>query len=191
MVARRPEIWPGLNDDPAAFRPGRRTAAQTVILQALSEHPALRKRFIHVAFIDFSNACNTVNQGLFLKFYRAKLLPSPCLGTSEIFTKMVIRVRWNGVSSNYSVRTGVPQDNPCSGTIFNIYLDDPSEKSAQNRKTTIRLGYNQAYILKYADDVLLIADSELEFTRRCSRFLRSAVPSNRLPKMFYHGHARQ
>ena len=66
------------------------------------------------------------------------------------------RVKWKGAKSeSYPLEKGVRQGNPCSGLLFEIYLDDLSEEVARDRTTPVVLGRERVFLLKFADDVVL------------------------------------
>lgn len=61
VIARRLELWAGLHDDQAGFRPGRSTTDQLLIVQALADKFVASSKPLYAAFLDFSDAFITVN----------------------------------------------------------------------------------------------------------------------------------
>lgn len=91
VVASRSVKWAGVNEDQASFIPGRIPLEHVLTLYVLAESAVIRKKHLFDAFLDYSNAFNSVKhtrlwenlarQGvpavamnyLFLRYQKAKL----------------------------------------------------------------------------------------------------------------------
>lgn len=70
---------------------------------------------------------------------------------------------WDGKKSDfYRLQKGVRQGNPASGILFNLFIDDVTDFISSERVTPISLDSAKLFLIKYADDVVLLSASEPE-----------------------------
>lgn len=70
-------------------------------------------------------------------------------------------VKFNREKSNtYELQKSVRHGDPCSGPLFNLYLDGLVDALCKGKRTTIKIGETPIFEILYADDVVLRADSE-------------------------------
>ena len=90
-----------------------------------------------------------------------------------VYLRATNRVKWQGeMSSEYPVQKCARQGDPCSGILFDLYLDQMSDAIANGRQTEVRLGSREVFILKFADDAVIASDSESELQNSVERVVQ-------------------
>ena len=90
------------------------------------------------------------------KFLLDRNLPPVCIRLLvNMYTSQVIRMKWNGVCSDYfSVRNGVKQGGVISPVLFSVYVDGLL-KLLSDAKVGCYIGHVFVGALAYADDIVL------------------------------------
>lgn len=78
-----------------------------------------------------------------------------CYGLTKNFAQFN-----RGNSNIYELQKGGGQGDPCSGPLFNIYLNRLVDAVRTGKSITIKIGGTFIFVTLYAADVVLIADSE-------------------------------
>jgi len=115
------------------------------------------------AFIDFSKAFDSVDRNLLLfKLLRYNINGNIYFAIKKLYQNTVNCIRLNSFFSKwFKSEYGVRQGDVLSPTLFDIYLNDLALK-INSCKLGIKVGNRFVGILLYADDIVLIADSELK-----------------------------
>jgi len=127
------------------------------------------KENVYGLFIDFANAYNTVPHTLLFQ----KLRQKKCLDDQEIdylealYTNYRIRIGKRIIKFN----KGVAQGSILSPALFNIFIEDLADKLSQELKMSIE------DILMYADDILLLCDSQYQI-RKCVQIIEEWSKQN-------------
>jgi hypothetical protein len=118
------------------------------------------------AFIDFSKAYDKIdrnllwncllNIGLPIKFVKA---------IQSLYSNVKCSVRVNGILTDwFNVNIGLKQGCTLSPLLFNIYVNSLIEK-VENADIGVDVGTNKLSMLLYADDIVLLADSQDKLQR--------------------------
>ncbi|XP_055353170.1 uncharacterized protein LOC129599062 isoform X1 [Paramacrobiotus metropolitanus] len=164
ILAKRIELWAHIEDDQGGFREGRNTFDQIYILHIICEKYAFRKKPIFLAFIDFSSAFDTVcHQKLWERLTELGISLKMLRFLKNMYGAAKNCVKWNKESSgSFPLEKGVRQGDPSSGMLFDLYVDPLTKYVREGRVTDIALGDLPVYLLKFADDIVLISENEEE-----------------------------
>jgi hypothetical protein len=164
IVARRLESWASLNDDQAGFRRHRSIVDQIFILTAVCERAVFNGQQVFLAFIDYSSAFDTVSHSKLWEILKKRgISPVTLQYLQNLYNGATNKIKWQGkLSEPYRLEKGVRQGDPCSGILFNIYLDALTEAVAAGRASLIMIEELGLFLLKFADDIVLFAYSVSE-----------------------------
>jgi len=115
----------------------------------------------YTAFIDFSKAFDSVDRDLLpFKLLRYNIDGKIYFAIKKLYQNTVNTIRLNSYFTQwFKSEYGVRQGDVLSPTLFDIYLNDLAIK-INSSKLGIKIGDFYVGILLYADDIVLISDSE-------------------------------
>ena len=131
-------------------------------LTSLLETRLKRKRSTFAAFIDFKKANDSVNRSiLWGKLIAVGINGKMLRAVESLYRSVSSCVRINGLTTEwFDVKTGLRQGCPLSPLLFNCFVNDLAETiKAIGKGISIDNG-EKVCILLYADDVILLAESE-------------------------------
>ena len=96
------------------------------------------------------------------------LLPLPKVGSPNNITQtdcsIVIKVLVNGhLTTPFNASVGVPQGDPCSPALFNLYIN--SVTNICSKFAGINIYNHQLHMLLYADDILVVANTKQDMQK--------------------------
>ena len=152
-----------IHDEQNGFRPGRSCNDHIYTLSTVLRHRILQKKSTFVSFIDAEKAFDRVDRSLLMykllksgvngKFYEGLItMYSGCLSAVSINGKLT---DW------FNIGYGVRQGDTLSPTLFNIFINDLID-DVNSLNLGVSIGNRKLSILLYADDVVLLADTESE-----------------------------
>ena len=152
-----------LSDEQNGFRNMRSCIDHLYVLITILKQRKLKKKETFVCFIDFQRAFDSVTHDLLVY----KLLKNGIDGKflkilKNSYSNMYSAIRLNGYYTEwFPVNSGVRQGDVLSSTLFGIYIDDLVQEI---KDLNMGIHFEDVFIniLLYADDVLLIAESENE-----------------------------
>ena len=166
ILNERLSYWVNSNnvlvDEQNGFRKGRSTVDHICSLTSLLETRLKRKRSTFAAFIDFKKAYDSVNRSiLWGKLIAVGINGKILRAVESLYRSVSSCVRINGLTTEwFDVKTGLRQGCPLSPLLFNCFVNDLAEKiKAIGKGISIDNG-EKVCILLYADDVILLAESE-------------------------------
>ena len=155
-----------------AFRQGDGIAENTEILKNVIKTAKAtgRPRDLYIAFLDVRKAFDSVShESLILAAQRAGC-PSPLLAyIRHIYAHGRTRLKIGGrLSEPISVAQGVKQGDPLSCILFNLVVDWALD--ALDRNIGFKLGEQLLSHLAFADDVVLVAETQAGLQRQIDAF---------------------
>lgn len=161
LLARiSPYVEDSLDDAQCGFRPNRSTIDNIYILRMLGEKKYEFNQNVHMLFIDFKKAFDSINREYLWKCMRQIGIPNKLINLIKSCTlnsKYKIKVA-SKLSEDFEVKTGVKQGDSLSPVLFNIVINRIIQKVK-----LLQIGAqleSKINIVAYADDIALLADSE-------------------------------
>ena len=140
------------------FRPNRSTVGAATLLYEVVKHRFSEHKNTYACFVDFSKAFDSVDRTLLLVKLQTLGIPSSfCRMYATLLnnSKSVIR-SGSTLSAPFSSDKGVPQGDPSSPLLFNLFVSDLPDSLAH---TPPSLNNTEIPYIQYADDLVLLADS--------------------------------
>ena len=159
-----------LSLEQVAFQPFRGTEEHIFTVQQVLRERARRGQLTYLLFVDMAKAYDTVHLDALWAVLELQGIPQQLIALlSDWASKRRTRVRVNGeLSDPYAMSKGVPQGDPLSCLLFNLYFDSLSRflKSRPDLPgvTAFGGGITLQHLL-YADDLLGLADNPAELQR--------------------------
>ena len=146
----------------AGFRRAFSTIDHIFTLRCLIDLTRARKQRLYCCFVDFRKAFDTVPRDkLFARLQSLEVPDEMTWAIYALYERVSGRVRCpGGLSDNFDSTIGVKQGCPLSPTLFGIYIDEITEFIAQQGGSGVELGDTQIHIMLYADDIVLLSESE-------------------------------
>ena len=165
VLNSRLETWVDENnllcDEQNGFRKSRSTLDHLSTLTSIIETRKAKKTDTFVAFIDFSKAYDSIPRDkLWTKLKQKGLCGRLYNALISLYKTVKSCVRINGMSTDFfDVKCGLKQGCLLSPLLFNLYIDDLI-RDMNLLNIGIKIDDEKICILLYADDVILIADTE-------------------------------
>ena len=154
------------------FRKKCRTSDHLLALKAIvKKYVTIGKSKLYVGFVDFKKAYDSIPHMKLLNRMRKIGLHGNLLDLIEniyLKTKCAVKVN-NKITEFFNYANGVRQGCPLSPLLFNLYVNDIIENIDSNTIKPIKLNKEIVNVLMYADDLILIAESEKDLQ---SQFLK-------------------
>lgn len=146
----------------AGFRRAFSTIDHIFTLRCLIDQAKAQKKRLHCCFVDFRKAFDTVpRERLFQRLQTLRVPPQMAWGIYALYEQVLGRVRCPGGLSNIIASTvGVKQGCPLSPTLFGLYIDEVADYIAQSGGDGMDLAGTPIHIMLYADDIILISESQ-------------------------------
>ena len=169
-----------LKENQAGFRKDYSTMDHIFVLHALTQLLKFEKKKLFCSFIDFSKAFDSVwRVGLWRKLLREDVNGDFFRVIYNIYNNIKSCVSVNSESSSFFMTNcGVRQGDNLSPILFSMFLNDLEDHMVADNLDGITLDFNtddlfiytQLYILLYADDTIILADSEISFQQSLNSF---------------------
>ena len=156
----------------AGFRAGHSTMDHVFVLHHVIDFYRQQGKQLYCAFVDYSKAFDLVDrQALWYKLFSHGISGKVLTVIKNIYHGAKSCVRANGALSEFfECSTGVRQGENLSPILFAIFLNDFKNFLSSNYKGLESLGketenlelFSRLYVLLYADDTVILAESENE-----------------------------
>ena len=145
----------------AGFRKNMATVDNIFILNSLITHMLNQNKQLFCAFVDFTKAFDFVNRDiLWYKLIKTGIRGKMLDIIRSMYSEVKSQVKHNNIISPvFFSNIGVRQGECLSPFLFAIYLNDLEEEIALRGSEGIDIGMVKLYLLLYADDIVLFADS--------------------------------
>lgn len=150
-----------VHDEQNGFRKGRSTIDHINSLTTLLETRKSRKLSTYCAFIDFKKAYDSVDRDiLWAKISALGISGNMALALKSLYNNVQCCVRVNGLNTDFfNVTTGLKQGCLLSSLMFNLFIND-FIAYVKSLGIGINVGDSKVCILIYADDIVLMAETE-------------------------------
>jgi hypothetical protein len=151
-------------DEQAGFRQGRGTRDQITNLRILMQKAHEHQQPLYMCFIDFKKAFDWVSHD---RLWLAMMDMGYPLHLINLLTKLyknqLARVKVAGSLSDwFHIKRGVRQGCVLSPYLFNILAEMVMRETLEGFQGGIKIGGRRVTNLRYADDIILLANSEME-----------------------------
>ena len=145
------------------FIPGNRTADHILILKTLIDSYKKTKKRLFLCFVDFQKAFDTVfRAGLIYKLIDLNLSTKFIHIVKGMYNYVSASVRTeHGLTTKFPIDVGTRQGCNLSPTLFNLYINDLTKELLDPSYKPITLNETKLSCLMYADDLVLLSESEL------------------------------
>ena len=150
-----------LTDFQFGFRENKSTIDCLYILKSIIDCKINNKKKLYCSFIDFRKAFDLVyRNGIWFKLLE--------MGISQKFVNMIRKMydtvkvcvkSMNSMSEFFKSYVGVKQGEPLSPLIFIIFINDMANDLLSNGISTFNINHFQMFMLLFADDTVLFADT--------------------------------
>ena len=174
ILNHRLTAWSEINnvlcDEQNGFRPGRCTIDHASNLTNVLENRLKKKLSTFAAFIDFSKAYDRFNRELLWhKLSKMGISGRFLASLQSLYKNVKCTVRVNGQQTDwFEVNCGLKQGCILSPMLFNLFINDLT-CHINDVGSGISVGDTSLSILLYADDIVLMADSELKLQSLLTR----------------------
>jgi len=153
-------------DEQNGFRANRNCIDHIYGLTTILRNRKLQKQSTFLCFIDFSKAFDAINRTcLFTKLYRMGIRGKFLRTVVRMYTNTNACVKINGhLTDPFETTSGVRQGDCLSPTLFSLYINDLALE-IQSSGHGVAVNGEKISILLYADDIVLISDSEVSLQR--------------------------
>ena len=166
-----------LNENQAGFRKSYSCSDHIFTLHALIEIMKKQKKKLFCAFIDFSQAFDTVwRAGLWHKLLESGINGNFLGVIKNMYKNIKSCISAKGQFSNFiESNIGVRQGENLSPILFSMFLNDVQSYLTSNGSVGIELGHPaetwlKLLVLLYADDTIIIADSQHDLQQSLNVF---------------------
>ena len=159
-----------LDDSQCGFRPLRGCQDQIFSLRQISEKCYEIGKEVFMCFIDLEKAYDRVPREKLMDVLQLYGVGSKLLrAIDSLYTKSLAAVRIDGkVSEWFNVKIGVRQGCKLSPLLFIIYMNDIIKNC--HFEGGLNFANNKIMSLAYADDLVLLAESEVELQANINKF---------------------
>ena len=166
-----------IGPEQAGFRSGYSTVDHIFVLNSLIDFYLFRKKRLYACFIDYKKAFDSIQrQQLWMKLCNLEIQGKLFNVIYDMYTKVKSCVSYGGQCSDFfPCEMGVRQGDNLSPLLFNIFLSDLKSylvnkynglSNIHDIATDIMddnlVSYLKIYVLLYADDTILLAESPEE-----------------------------
>lgn len=159
-----------LPESQAGFRSGRSCSDNIFVLNSILHiHLRLRSRKVFAVFVDFRRAFDSIHHAtLWSKLFSVGVSSQFIRVIKNLYDRATFQVRVGGhYSDSFDVPAGILQGEPLSPTLFALFLSDMEEFFRSRGLTGLDIdGYHDVIMLLYADDLIILSDSEISMRRK-------------------------
>lgn len=161
-----------LPESQSGFRPRRGCIDNVFVLTSLIHiNLRLKRRKVFAAFIDFKRAFDSVDHGiLYYKLYSSGISSKLLRIIKDLYSRASVQVKVNGqYSRSFDINEGVLQGECLSPLLFAIFVSDIEDFFRSRGFSGLNIdGQSDVILLLYADDLVLLSDSQSDMNRKLS-----------------------
>jgi hypothetical protein len=151
-------------DEQAGFRRGRGTRDQVTNLRIVMQKAREHQQPLYMCFVDFKKAFDSISHERLWITMLEMGYPGHIVNLlARLYRKQKAKVRVAGtLSRGFRVRRGVRQGCVLSPYLFNILAEMVMRETLDGYEGGIQMGGRRVTNLRYADDIILLACTEME-----------------------------
>lgn len=159
----------------AGFRKGYSTIDHIHTLNQIIEKTKEYEKELHLVFIDFRKAFDSVHQA-----YLWRVLEKQGLNSNEIemirklYEESKAYIKTDKTGPTFKVERGVKQGDPLSSNLFNAALEEIF-RNLNWEKQGIRIQGQYLSHLRFADDIVLVSENTEEIQKICSELVEESA----------------
>lgn len=177
------EVTSSLPEVQSGFRRGRGCMDNVFSLMAgVHFQLRLKGRRVYAAFVDFRRAFDSLDHNLlWQKLFKLGVSSQTIRILASLYDKASFKVKCvDGLSKTFQLTTGVLQGECLSPLLFALFVSDIEDFFRNNGARGINIdGHNDLIVLLYADDLVLLSDSQIGLQKDL-QLLESYTVSNGL-----------
>jgi hypothetical protein len=153
------------------FRPGKSTTDQIFIIRQLYQKTWEFDREIHTLFVDFKKAYDSIHRESLINILKEFDFPQKLVNLVSIsIMETVVKIKVGNVKSDpVTVKSGLRQGDSISPILFNLVLEKVIREMKIEPQKGIKLRNSTIPLLAYADDIILMDESQDGVKRLCGR----------------------
>ena len=153
------------------FRRGYRTTDHVFILDTILNSYFSKRKKVYACFVNFSKAYDSVwRNGLLYKLILNGLSLKFILLIKSMYAELQAAVKLpNGVTPYFSSLVGVRQSCNLSPMLFNLFVNDIFDLFDNAKCDPVKLQTKLIHCLMYADDLLILSETENGLTKSLER----------------------
>ncbi|CAI6370121.1 unnamed protein product [Macrosiphum euphorbiae] len=165
-----------IGDYQGGFRPGRSTVDQIFILRQLFQKTWEFDKEMHVLFIDFKKAYDSIHRKSLINILREYNFPQKLVKLIEsCIMETFIKIRVGEAETDLiSVNSGLRQGDSMSPVLFNLVLEKVIRETNIGPQEGMPLQGSSVALLAYADDLVLMDKSHDGLRSLCGRLEEAA-----------------
>ena len=150
-----------ITDAQFGFRPGHSTVDAIFVLQSLINRTLKRKDRLYCCFIDYKKAFDLIDRSsLWSKLIKQGVTGKMLKIIKSLYENVKSCVKYNCHLSNYfNNQIGLFQGEVLSRILYSLYVNDCVMHFLRANCPTVEIGLINLFLLMYADDMVLIAQS--------------------------------
>jgi hypothetical protein len=150
-----------LVEEQNGFRRGRSCMDHVFVLTSIINSRIMEKKSTFCCFVDFSKAFDSINRNLLINTLRKCGIEGNFIDIIQtMYRKTQSAVKVNHMVTNwFDTKAGVRQGQNDSPTLFALFINQLAIRIKKLNKG-IKYGDNEISILLYADDIVIIAETE-------------------------------
>jgi len=166
-----------IGDYQGGFRPGRSTTDLIFIVRQLIQKTWEFNKEMHILFVDFQKAYDSIHrEGLIITLAELNFPHKLINLIKSSIMETYFRVRIGNIKSEQvQVRTGLRQGDSLSPILFNIALEKVIREMNMGQHEGVNLQDHTIGLLAYADDLVLITESQNELKSLFRRLEKSSA----------------
>jgi hypothetical protein len=167
-----------LREEQAGFRAGKGCVDQIFTLRTVIEQCVEFNKPLHVNFVDFSKAFDSIHRQTLWKILRSYGIPEKMIIMITKFYdnfQACVSVGNNKTSDFFKISTGVRQGCILSPILFILVIDWVMKKTTEDKKRGLQLGIlGHLEDLDFADDLALISETIKHLQAKTDRLVKYA-----------------
>jgi len=162
-----------LREEQAGFRAGRGCIDQIFALRNIIEQCIEFKQQLHINFVDFRKAFDSIHRSSLWKILRSYGIPEKLVNLIAKFYQSFqcsVSLDQNKLTDWFEIKTGVRQGCILSPIIFLITIDWVMRQTTKDRRKGINWGlFQQLLDLEFADDLAVLSSNHGHMQEKTDR----------------------